>query len=256
MRRLRELQLEYNKRCSEMMMKDYREPMRVRWSTETIPFLEGGSNVLRDVYLRGIGHRFTDGYDSMDVQSFGTSPVRGCYWKLPAEHYNRPYVWAKPQEPITPSSPKCDNIMVFRRYPNLCMPYEQPPKDLFSRVFLGMIDTLGYKYSQGQAICNDSWRVNLKTTEKEMSIQEGMMMAINITDELADLLKVYNDAETHLIRKEKSSMECLMMYMKGFIEVNEERVKVSKKLEALKKKMDMSNKPEENEDEDDDGDDE
>jgi hypothetical protein len=69
---------------------------------------------------------------------------------------------------------------------------------------------------------------------------EERMASIDITYELKDLLKVYIDAEEHLCEKESDALHTLSVYMKKYLEVKEEHLKVSKKLSALTLKLEKS----------------
>lgn len=82
------------------------------------------------------------------------------------------------------------------------------------------------------------------------------MAGIDVSDELKDLMKVYTDAEQHLIKKEKDALDQWTLYSRRYIDISDERKKVTEKLSTLKAKMDYSNKAaccndDEDEDEDD-----
>ena len=57
-------------------------------------------------------------------------------------------------------------------------------------------------------------------------------------DELKDLLSVYTDAEECLLSEERSALDVLTEHMERYLEAQEERKKVSQKLNALKRKID------------------
>ncbi len=155
--------------------------------------------------------------------------------------------------------------MVFRRYPNLYFP--DCPSDILVKALLGFPDILAYRYAGGACILNDAWPINLRsTTEQKENImmdaflkgfayrgEEGdkkeKIKAVEVTDELRDLMKVYVDAEEHLKTRELQSLTMLHGYMKRYIEVQEERASVTQKLNALKAKMNPS--PEECDEEED-----
>lgn len=63
------------------------------------------------------------------------------------------------------------------------------------------------------------------------------MIGVDVSDELKDLLKVYTDAEEHLLSKEKSALESVEAVMKRYLEAKDERKKVTQKLNALKQKL-------------------
>lgn len=67
--------------------------------------------------------------------------------------------------------------------------------------------------------------------------EEKQVVGIDVSDELKDLLKVYTDAEEHLLSKEKSALESVENVMKRYLEAKDERKKVTQKLNALKQKM-------------------
>jgi hypothetical protein len=70
-------------------------------------------------------------------------------------------------------------------------------------------------------------------------VEEKKMIAVNVSEELKELLKVYMDAEKHLEQRERQETENLVYTMEKFIKVYKERQKVSTKLYALKKKMQL-----------------
>ena len=63
------------------------------------------------------------------------------------------------------------------------------------------------------------------------------MNTIDISEELADLMKVYTEAEEHLKKKEAGELETMNNYMRRYMQVQDERRKVTDKLNALKHKM-------------------
>lgn len=79
------------------------------------------------------------------------------------------------------------------------------------------------------------------------------MIGVDVSDELKELLKVYTDAEEHLLNKEKCALESAESVMKRYLEVKEERKKVTEKLNVLKHKLSLGkeDKDEQDEDEDD-----
>lgn len=74
--------------------------------------------------------------------------------------------------------------------------------------------------------------------------------SVDVEEELRDLHKVYIDAEEHLKNREANALDQATFAMKKFIDVQEERKKVSKKLSKLKDKMcDLSDCKHEDEEE-------
>lgn len=144
--------------------------------------------------------------------------------------------------------------MVFRRFPALSVPeYEL---DILVKALLGFPQPMGYKQGNHCAILDDSWTVNLRSTEKENIMMEEFLkgfagkseelkkawegkqvVGVDVSEELKDLYKVYTDAEEHLITKEKQALETVTAQMKRYIAAQEERQKVSQKLNALKHKL-------------------
>ncbi len=226
------------------------------------------NKLYKDAYLAWEGV-----HENQDYQRFGTSPVKGAYWQI--QYPEGPYVWKdhivkKPQcvkttqvtppeireyfDPLLLSKPV--PTMVFRRFGNLLPPEEE--LDILVKALLGFPKPMGYKQGNHNAILNDSWTINLRSTIEE---SENIMMdaflrgfdgqaeqlkkawegkqvvGVDVSDELKDLLKVYTDAEEHLKQKESSALQLLESYAKKYLDAKEERVKVSKKLEALKSKM-------------------
>jgi len=226
-------------------------------------------NVYRDVYLdRGDYYRNND-IGSQDFQWLGTAPVRDAYWG----YAPGPYVWKDNKKKpacvkttqITPpevlqhfdkhllSTPT--KTMVFRRFPNLMPPEEA--LDILVKALLGFPQPMGYKQGSNSMILNDSWMVNLRPTKERENImidaflrgfghqfselkkskESYDMNGIDVSDELRDLLKVYTDAEAHLLSREKSELDVMTVYMKRYLEIQGERKKVTDKLSCLKKKI-------------------
>lgn len=144
--------------------------------------------------------------------------------------------------------------MVFRRYPNLGIP--EYDLDILVKALLGFPQPMGYKRGNHSAILDDAWTINLISTDKENIMMDAFLrgfegqseelkkacgeqqvIAIDVNEELVDLLKVYTDAEEHLLSKEKFALEILESMMRRYLESKDERKKVSQKLEALKQKM-------------------
>ncbi len=232
-------------------------------------------NVYRDAYLAWDNYYRDNDISGQDYERFGTSPVRDAYWGIVPNP--GPYVWKsniKKRKPcvkttqITPPEilehfdPKLLSTpvptMVFRRFDNLMPPEEE--LDILVKALLGFPQPMGYKYGSNNVILNDAWTVNLRTTEKENVLMDAFlngfgqqfselkkqweetqkghgMVGIDVEDELKDLLKVYTDAEEHLKRKEADALSTLSGYMKRFLDIQEERKKVTDKLQTLKAKM-------------------
>lgn len=73
--------------------------------------------------------------------------------------------------------------------------------------------------------------------------------SVDVRDELSDLCKVYMDAEEHLKSREACALDQLTNAMKRYMDIQEERKKVSLKLSNLKAKMCDTNDHREDEDE-------
>ena len=163
--------------------------------------------------------------------------------------------------------------MVFRRFPGLSIPeYEL---DILVKSLLGFPQPMGYKQGSNNVILNDAWTVNLRSTEKENIMmdaflrgfdgqseklkkawEEKQVIGVDVSEELKDLFKVYTDAEEHLSQKEKQALETMTSCMKRYLEAQEERKKVTLKLNSLKHKLAAGQPPKEERDEDEEEDDE
>lgn len=125
---------------------------------------------------------------------------------------------------------------------------------------------MGAKFALAQAICSDSWVVNLRTTYKESEnllmdvfvkglrdIKEELtkewegktpekpkvnkMYELNMTSELQDLHKVYKDAVTMVNSRQSSNLRHMVDTMRRFIEGYDEQEKYTQKLAELEKKL-------------------
>jgi hypothetical protein len=99
----------------------------------------------------------------------------------------------------------------------------------------------------------DAWVVNLSTTHKENIMMDAFLklspelkkqwddsqrrVEINVTDELKELFRIYTEAELTLKEKEEENLGYLINVMKRFIEIHDERKKVSEKLSGLITKL-------------------
>lgn len=270
---LRSLQYELNKRRSAMMEVDYKKGLAlptIRWTINEGDILRRRKEVelnklYRDAYLAWEGV-----YNNAEFQKFGTAPVRKAYWSI---HAPGPYVWnpnnkkkkarvkttqVTPPEIIQHFDKKLlgtTNTMTFRRFGNLMPPEEI--LDILVKALLGFPQPMGYKQGNHCAILDDSWTVNLRSTQERENImmdsflrgfggqsealkkawEEKQVIGVDVSDELKDLLKVYTDAEEHLKSKEKSALESLTHCMKRYLEAQAETLKVTQKLNTLKQKL-------------------
>ncbi len=108
------------------------------------------------------------------------------------------------------------------------------------------------RFRMCKMICDNSWMINLKTEEEDVMMDaflkgfgddlkkqwEGKQtLAVDVSDELKDLLNVYTNAEDHLRRKKEDSLKNLTHFMKRYLHDEEEYKKVVDKLESLKSKI-------------------
>lgn len=85
--------------------------------------------------------------------------------------------------------------------------------------------------------------------KKPQELTENQGFCVEVTDELNDLLKIYNSAEKDLLKKEKSALEIATVCMQSYIEVSKERKKITDRINILKHKIkDSSPTEEDNED--------
>jgi len=311
---LRDLQLELNKRRSAMMEIDYKrgkEVPTIRWTINEKDILgwreragwaakrekESLEDVYRQAYLGW--NKFWGDHDpesDSEYQRFGTAPVRDAYWKLeavdtPGMRNGKPCIFRR-YKPKTPKQSFTKKIrppeilehfdpkllstpmptMIFRRFDNLLPPEEQ--LDILVKALLGFPQPMGYKQGNNNKILNDSWTVNLRSTEKENIMmdsflrgfgedlkkqwQEGkQVIGVDVSEELKDLFKVYTDAEEHLKQKEQQALETVTSCMKRYIAAQDERKTVTQKLNGLKQKLAQgAPAPEQKDEEDDEEDDE
>lgn len=203
---------------------------------------------------------------NMEFQNFGTSPVKTAYWNVSSN--GKGYVWKsnKLDEKSCVKSTQSDLFshgptMVFRRYPPLSVPEYQ--MDVLVHALLGLLDQPDHNQRYSTMLLNEAWTINLSSSKQQKedvmidaflrgfggkqeqlkkSWEDKYVNGIDISVELDDLLKVYTDSEEHLKQKEQQVLEVLTVQMKRYVSVQEDRMKVSKKLEALKCKL-SSGKP-------------
>ncbi len=272
---LRELQYELNKRRSAMMEIDYKKGLKlptISWTIKEGDLIRRRKEVelnklYRDAYLAWEGV-----YENQDFQRFGTAPVRNAYWSIYAAG---PYTWdgkivykkkktittkIRPPEILEHFNHKLLSTpaptMIFRRFGNLMPPEEA--LDILVKALLGFPQPMGYKQGNHCAILDDSWTINLRSTNEESgnimmdsflkgfagqaeqlkkAWEEKQVVGVDVSEELKDLFKVYTDAEEHLKSKEKSALESLTHCMKRYLEAQAETLKVTQKLNTLKQKL-------------------
>lgn len=152
-------------------------------------------------------------------------------------------------------SEKAPNTMVFKRYPNLSVP--ECDLDILTQSFLGFVNTIPYKYCDANVTLNDAWVVNRKHTKEEsgnimmdallrsLDENEDLKKAwmkkdpepVDVGEELKDLLKVYADADEHFKSKEGQALDSMSLAMRRYLDIKEEREKITKKLNNLRTKM-------------------
>jgi hypothetical protein len=220
---------EMNKRKSAMMQIDYRRSL-IRWTVNEGDVLRQRKetqleNLYRDACLGWKGF-----YGDSEFNRLGNPPARNGYQTI-------------------------------------CAPEDL---DVLVKALLGFPPPMGYKQGNNNKILNDSWTVNLRSTREESEnvmmdaylkgstsqfkeIQKAWenmkMFGIDISEELKELLRVYTDAEQHLINKEKSALEAMTYNMKKYLEAQEQRQKLTDKITALNKKINADNHPKEDEEE-------
>ena len=240
-------------------------------------------NVYRDAYLAWDNYYRSNCGDSSSFERFGSAPVRDAYWG----YATGPYVWkgnikkrkqcvktthVTPPEILEYFDPKLLSTpaptMVFRRFESLLPPEEQ--LDILVKALLGFPHPMGYKQGNHRCILDDAWTVNLRTTQEENVLMDAFlngfgqqfselkkqwdetqkghgMIGIDVSDELKDLMKVYTDAEEHLKKKELDSLSQMEGYMKRYLDIKDERKKVTDKLNSLKHKLAAGQQPEKDE---------
>jgi len=214
-----------------------------------------GRELLRDIFL--FGQAGSNPVQDDGFTRFGSAPVTDCYWKITQPSTNK-YLWdgmIVPRRKPSNNSP----TLVFRRYPSLMPDIERGYYDLdiLVKALLGFPEIVGYKSANTCKILNDSWVVNLRTTEKENTMMDAFLrgfggkeeemrklweekkmgMAVDVSEELKDLLKVYTDAEEHLKRREAEALSSVTDYMKRYIKIQDERKEISNKLSTLMSKI-------------------
>ena len=144
----------------------------------------------------------------------------------------------------------------FKMYPRLSDGLEDNQLSVLARALLGFKYPFPQRLYRESKIINDAWMVNLKF-KKENVMMESFLRGfgkdvsedlkkqwgvkssqeIDITDEIIELTKIYQDAEAHLKKKEEAELDCMESYMKRYLQVKDEREKVSDKLKSLLDKV-------------------
>ncbi len=264
---LRELQYEYNRRQIAMMDRDYErgaQVLRSGWQVNEQDIERRRQKMELEKLYKDAYMAWEGVHENMEYQEFGTSPVKNAYWRWNARG---PYVWnphnlrkrsCVKTTHVTPPAP----MIVFRRFDNLLLPEEQ--LDVLVKALLGFPQPMGYKYGNYAGILNDSWMVNLRSTEEDgedimvsaflngfgggsgkqlnkavegKHMEDKRMVGVDVSDELNDLLRVYSDAEEHLKKNEANALESMTHCMKRYLEVMEERKKLTQKIKTLELKL-------------------
>lgn len=184
---LRDAQYRFNKIKSAQLELDYKEGLQlptIKWTINEGDIIRRRKEVelnklYRDAYLAWKGV-----YEDQEFQRFGTAPVRNAYWSIYAPG---PYVWnpnnkkRKPRVKITQVQPPeilehfnskllstPAPTMVFRRFGNLLPPEET--LDVLVKALLGFPKPMGYKQGNHCAILDDSWTINLRSTQERERI--------------------------------------------------------------------------------------
>jgi len=151
-------------------------------------------------------------------------------WTLPADHFNH-------RDLLSPT-------VKFMRYPPLSLPEDVYCGSELVKSLLGIDKSIGYNLRDKE--CLEKWLVNFKKRKDPMNDMEKELdrlwratgnESVDVKEELEDLHKVYMEAEEHLKHREANALEQATFAMKKFLEVQEERKKISNKLSNLKTKM-------------------
>lgn len=131
-------------------------------------------------------------------------------------------------------------------------------KDVLVKSFLGLLESIRYKFGEAKkVILNDAWVINLANTQPEGNVmmreflkgfgcsneqtkkqwEDDKVALIDMSEEMKDLYKVYEDAHKHLQEKERDTLANLVSWMRKFVETYDERRKVGDKLGRLKAKL-------------------
>lgn len=205
--------------------------------------------------------------------SFGTSPVKDAYWvestpegavftPMQAEYGSeyqiklRPCTMGNlaPGDTVVIKSVHKDILQNYD-YPGYQMVYVPVPDvyddlSLYAKAYLGILQTIGYRFSRAKAILNDSWVVNLRTPDmnnaqklseelkKRWEGKEGHpMYSVDLTTEMKDLLKTYESASVIRGRQAKDALDDMYRATKEWIECHEAKMAEDTKLEEFRKKM-------------------
>jgi hypothetical protein len=106
------------------------------------------------------------------------------------------------------------------------------PENLTMKSFL---KGLGDVYKDGKA----EWDT-MKTQIKYAQEYNGEPMPVDVTNEMNDLLNVYNEALDALVDREDRHLEILNMYMESYTSARKERMTMESKIESLSRKINHS----------------
>ncbi len=88
------------------------------------------------------------------------------------------------------------------------------------------------------------WNIKLEDVTKR-----GDMSLVDVTQEMMDLQKMYKESLKMVDDKRSTALFTLTTYMKAFIEIEDMRMEMLKKLDKLESKMSTKAKYEEDEEE-------
>ena len=207
--------------------------------------------------------------------SFGTSPVKDAYWGILNEN-GEPVIKAcygsqheMRLRPSTMGNLAPGDTVVIKSIPYDILEQHDDYRaqldlwhdlSLYAKAYLGILQTKGYRFNKVAAILDDSWVINLRDTnmngqklsEELKKRWEGKdtkpMQSIDLTSEMKDLLKTYENACTYRNGLAKNALDHMYRATKQWIECHEAKMKEDDKLAAFKLKMkDMEILPEDQE---------
>lgn len=93
------------------------------------------------------------------------------------------------------------------------------------------------------------WILMVSGGRMESCCEDRSGGSVNVTEELNDLLRVYEGSEHDMLKQEKGVLNTLELFMEKYLEVKNARCDITKKKEDLREKLGLDDEQEEEDEE-------